>query len=209
MAVYIIAKLDQKGGGSFKLLDAADLDTSADNVILYIDNSGDVQELALGADGTFLQSEGAAAAPTFGALVVGDIPSKNAASGICQLDANSRVDPTQTAEKSIAITVEDPAADEDITIHRFNVAVTITKIIGVLVGYTSVTINPKHHTDRNNAGTGVLSAAAAVTSTTTGDNVSLAGGDATIPADSFLWLETTAKTGTSGQLHLTFFYTED
>src|SRR3990167_1255980 len=41
---------------------------------LYTDGSGDEQELALGADGTFLQANGVAAAPSFAALVDGDIP---------------------------------------------------------------------------------------------------------------------------------------
>jgi len=79
------------------------------------------------------------------------------------------VDPTQTAEESFSITIEDPTASEDIGLQRFNVPITITKIVGVLTGdYTSVTINPKFSTDRSAAGTAVLSAATAITSTTTG-----------------------------------------
>ena len=133
----------------------------------------------------------------------------NAASGICQLDANGRVDPTQTAEESFSITIETPTASEDIGLQRFNVPITITKIVGVLTGdYTSVTINPKFSTDRSAAGTAVLSSATAITSTTTG-TVITSFGDATIPADSFLWLETTAKTGTAGNLELTVFFTKD
>lgn len=42
--------------------------------VLYTDGSGDEQELALGADGTFLQSGGASTLPEFTALVDGDIP---------------------------------------------------------------------------------------------------------------------------------------
>lgn len=47
---------------------------------LYTDGSGDEQELALGADGTFLQSGGASTVPEFTALVDGDIPSTHAGS---------------------------------------------------------------------------------------------------------------------------------
>jgi hypothetical protein len=135
--------------------------------------------------------------------------SLNAASGILQLDANARVDPTQTAECHFTVTIETPTDAEDFSLPRFNVAVTITKVVGVLTGdYTSVTINPKHSTDRSAAGNALLSAATAITSTTTG-TVITSFSDATIPANSFLWLETTAKTGTAGAISLTFFYTED
>lgn len=78
------------------------LDHSATNWrFFYSDGSGHVIELALGADGTFLQSEGAAAAPTFGALQTTDIPDisatyqvvseKNAVSGYAGLDAATKL----------------------------------------------------------------------------------------------------------------------
>jgi len=120
------------------------------------------------------------------------------------------VDDNTAGTKFVTITVEDPTSSEDITICRFNEAVTITKVIGVVVGSStpSVTINPKHHTDRSNAGNALFSSAQAVTSTTTGD-VDTSFSDATIPADSFLWLETTAQSGTVDELNITFFYTTD
>lgn len=42
--------------------------------LLYINGSGDVTELTLGADGTFLESNGASAIPGFRTLQAGDIP---------------------------------------------------------------------------------------------------------------------------------------
>lgn len=42
--------------------------------LFYVNGSGDVTELVLGADGTFLESNGAAAAPAFRVLAAGDIP---------------------------------------------------------------------------------------------------------------------------------------
>lgn len=42
--------------------------------VFYTDGSGDQIELALGADGTFLQANGTSSAPTFAALVASDIP---------------------------------------------------------------------------------------------------------------------------------------
>jgi hypothetical protein len=135
--------------------------------------------------------------------------SLNAASGICQLDANGRVDPTQNTAKQFTIVIENPTASEDIGVPRFDIAVTIVKVVGVLTGdYTSVTIDPKHHTDRSNAGTALLSSPTAITSTTTGTSIT-SFGDATLAAGEFLWIETTAKTGTAGNLELHFYYTED
>jgi hypothetical protein len=48
--------------------------------VVYTDGSGDEQELALGADGTFLQSGGASTLPEFTALVDGDIPATHSGS---------------------------------------------------------------------------------------------------------------------------------
>lgn len=54
-------------------------DHSAGNwKVLYTNGSGQVIELALGADGTFLQGNGVSAAPSFAALVAADIPALNA-----------------------------------------------------------------------------------------------------------------------------------
>lgn len=78
------------------------LDHSATNWrLFYSDGSGHVVELALGADGTFLQSGGATTLPEFAALVAGDIPDisatyqvvseKDAASGYAGLDGTPKL----------------------------------------------------------------------------------------------------------------------
>ena len=46
------------------------------------------------------------------------------------------------------------------------------------------------------------------TSTTTGGVVT-SFNDATVPADSFVWLKTTAQSGTVGQINITVFYRQD
>lgn len=66
------SKLDASVNASLDLADSSvqpgdnitDLDATAHRVF-YSDGSGDIQELALGADGTFLKSNGAAVAPSF------------------------------------------------------------------------------------------------------------------------------------------------
>jgi hypothetical protein len=68
---------DLKTGSVTQAWDA-DLDALATPTAwrMFYSDAGDpfIQEIALGADGTFLESNGAAAAPAFRALVAGDIP---------------------------------------------------------------------------------------------------------------------------------------
>lgn len=112
--------------------------------------------------------------------------------------------------QSKSITVETPTSSEDISIFFADDAITITKLVAVLVGSStpSVTWTIRHHTDRSNAGNEVVTSGTTTTSTTTGSVVT-SFNDATVPADSFLWLETTAQSGTVGQIHITIFYRQD
>ncbi len=124
----------------------------------------------------------------------------------------SNLEKAQTSRKfSYSITVENPTSSEDITIAFTNRAITVTEMRAVLIGSStpSVTWTIKHHaTDRNNAGSAVVTASTATTSTTTGDDVT-SFNDATIPADSYVWCETSAKSGTVTELHITIIGTED
>lgn len=258
--------------------------------VVYQDTNGDEQEVALGADGTFFQANGEAAAPTFAALVVADIPFDDgtsdpvdtttaAADGteasparkdhahklhdhdhtgdagdgaqiagatalsdigitdddMVQVDgpgagapangeyakwtanglegkaaAEVRSDLSVIFERSI--TVEDPTSSEDITICFTNRAITITEMRAVLIGTANgqtVTWTIRHHaTDRSNAGNEVVTNGTTTTSLTAGSDVT-SFNDATIPADSFIWLETTAKGGTVTELHITLIGTID
>jgi len=86
------------------------------------------------------------------------------------------------------------------------VAITIIEVQAVVVG-TSCTINPVHGTDRSAAGTALLSSPTAITNTTTGQNIT-SFGDATITADSWIRLKTTAINACT-QLTVTMKYTVD
>lgn len=111
---------------------------------------------------------------------------------------------------SKAITVKNPTNAEDISMFFTDPAITITKMVAVLVGSStpSVTWTVRHSTDRNATGNEVVTGGTTTTSTTTGSVVT-SFNDATIPATSFVWLETTAKSGTVTELHLTIFYRQD
>lgn len=108
-------------------------------------------------------------------------------------------------------TLENPTNAEDLTLGFTNRAITVTEIRVVLLGSStpSVTWTIRHHaTDRSNAGSEVVTGGTTTTSTTAGSDVT-SFNDATIPADSFIWLETTAKSGTVTELHVTMIGTVD
>jgi hypothetical protein len=111
-----------------------------------------------------------------------------------------------------SITIEDPAADEDISMFFTTAAITVTQLSAVITGTTSVTYTIRHHTDRSNAGNEVVTSGTAVSSASTGDTtgiITTSFDDETIPADSFVWLKTTALTDTPDSLNVTIEYTED
>jgi len=110
--------------------------------------------------------------------------------------------------ESKSITIETPTASEDLSLFYVDDATTITKIVFVITGSTSVTTTIRHHTDRSNAGNEVVTGGTVANSTTTG-NVVTSFNDATIPLDSFVWLETTALSGTPTSLNVTIFYQKD
>ena len=111
----------------------------------------------------------------------------------------------QTLNKTF--TLQEPTAADDITVFRTDVAITVQEVIACSTGTSpSTTYQLKHHPTRSDAGN-VLTTSAVTTSTTTGDIASLS--DATIPADSWIWLETTAASGTAVYLSLDIRYTED
>lgn len=111
---------------------------------------------------------------------------------------------------SKAITIKSPTNAEDISVFFSDPAITVTKMVAVLVGSStpSVTWTVRHSTDRSATGNEVVTGGTTTTSTTTGSVVT-SFNDATVPATSFVWFETTAKSGTVTELHLTIFYRQD
>lgn len=106
------------------------------------------------------------------------------------------------------ITIENPTASENIGMFRTDIAITVLEVIAVLVGSSTptVTYQLKHHTSRNNAGNN-LTTSGAVTSVTTGDTATLS--DATIPANSWVWLISTAQGGTVGEMTINVRFIAD
>jgi hypothetical protein len=116
----------------------------------------------------------------------------------------------QKDSESKSIAVESPTGSEDITFFFTPVAITITEMRAVLVGGTtpSITWTIRHATDRTAAGNEVVTSGTTTTSDTTGSDVT-SFNDATVPADSFVWLETTAASGGATALAITVVFDED
>ncbi len=107
------------------------------------------------------------------------------------------------------ITVESPDGSEDISFFYTDVAITVSKVTAVLVGTTpSVTWTLRHGTDRSATGAEMVTGGTTSTNTSTGQDVT-SFNDATVIADSFIWLETTAQSGTVTEISLTVEYTID
>ena len=113
-------------------------------------------------------------------------------------------------ELSKSITIELPDNAEDISMFFSNAAITVKEIRAVLIGAStpSVTWTVRHGTDRSATGAEVVTSGTTTTSVTTGSDVT-SFNDATIVADSFVWIETTAQSGTVTELHITIVYTRD
>lgn len=102
-----------------------------------------------------------------------------------------------------AVTVLYPTAAEDITLMRTDAPMTVASITTHVSGSSpSVTYSLRFDEDRAAAGTEVVTGGSTVTNTTTGDEVTVFD-VATIPAGAWIWLTTTASSGTVTAFHMT------
>lgn len=106
------------------------------------------------------------------------------------------------------LSFENPSTTEDLDLFFTDVPITITRLRSVIKGTStpSLTWQIRHDTNRSAAGTQVVSVT--TTNTTTGENTTTFD-DATIPADSWVWFETSASGGSLSAFGITVFYTED
>lgn len=107
-----------------------------------------------------------------------------------------------------ALTLEAPGGAENTTFFYTENAITISAIHAVVRGTTpSVTWTIRHSAARSDVGNEVVTSGT-TTTTESGEDIT-SFNDATIPAGSWVWLETTAATGTNDELHVTVDYSED
>ena len=105
-----------------------------------------------------------------------------------------------------SVTILSPQATDKVTLFALPYAATLTKFQAVIRGSStpSVYYNVKYGTDRS-SGTTVVSIGSTVSSTTTGDVVT-SFNNSSPAAESFVWLEMLAVTGTVDEFHLTVYY---
>lgn len=115
-----------------------------------------------------------------------------------------------TAAKSKSVTIESPSNVEDTTIFYTPVALTVYELAAVLNGVStpSVTWTFRYGPDRSAVGSEIVVGGTTTTDVTTGDRITVFD-NAVIPAGSWVWLETTAQSGTVNDLHITIRYKED
>lgn len=106
-------------------------------------------------------------------------------------------------EKSV--TIESPTATEKIILFFTTAALTVSQIRSVIIGGTNVTFSIRHGTDVSAAGTEVVTSGIQVTNTTTGLSTT-SFNNASIAADRFVWITTSAVTGTVTQLAVTVVF---
>jgi len=112
--------------------------------------------------------------------------------------------------KSKATTIELPTAADTADMWQTPVDITISSLKTILRGASSpsVTFNLYFGSDITSP-TNVFTSAITCTSVTTGCSNSSGFNDATIPAGSFIWIRTTAQSGTVHTISFTVNYTED
>jgi len=136
-----------------------------------------------------------------------------------QTYAQVRTDLGIRTQHSKSVTIEEPTTALDFGLFFTNQDITITEMRCVLTGTSpDITWTVRHqHDDENNGGIGrvgtgheVVTGGTQTTSTTTGSDVTdFDPGDPTIPADSFVWLETPTVAVTPTTFELTIFWTYD
>lgn len=105
-----------------------------------------------------------------------------------------------------AITVETPGSAERILFGHIEREFTLDSLVAVVVGTTpSVTWSLRYDADASATGTEVVVGGTTTTNTTSGDRVT-ALDNPVIPADVFLWLATTATSGTVASFNLTLLF---
>jgi hypothetical protein len=107
------------------------------------------------------------------------------------------------------VSVESPTSSENLSLFYTDHAITITRVSDVVQGTSpSVTYNIRHASTRN-SGTpnNVFSANRTVTSTSGATTTTF--NDATIPANSWVWLITSATSGTVNEVNVTIQYVQD
>lgn len=119
------------------------------------------------------------------------------------------IDGIDATEQLKSLVVEDPTSSENITFFFTDRAITIAQVNDVVQGTTpSLTWNIRHATTRNSGSPNDLFSANRTTTSESGAETTTFA-DATIPAGSWVWLISSAESGTTDEFAVTIHYTVD
>jgi hypothetical protein len=110
--------------------------------------------------------------------------------------------------KSKSATIESPSGSEDATLFYTPVELVVHELAAVLSGSGSVTWTVRFDSDRGAAGTEIVTTGTTTSDSATGDIISVFNND-TIPAGSWVWLETTGIVSTPLAINITIRYSEN
>jgi hypothetical protein len=103
------------------------------------------------------------------------------------------------------VTIPSPSSSENTTIMYTTTQMRVSRILSGIIGGTSVTFSIRYGSDRSAAGTEVVTGGIACTNTTTGLSTT-SFNNATIPANNFVWITTTAKSGAVTELNVSLAF---
>jgi hypothetical protein len=105
-----------------------------------------------------------------------------------------------------ALTIINPTSSEDVVLFFTTASITFSQIRSTVMGTTpSVTFSIRYGTDISAAGTEVVTGGITCTNTTTGVSTT-SFNNATVPIDNFVWLTTSASSGTVDQLAVSLLF---
>ena len=105
-----------------------------------------------------------------------------------------------------ALTIINPTSSEDVVLFFTTTSITFSQIRSTVMGTSpSITFSIRYGTDISAAGTEVVTGGITCTNTTTGVSTT-SFNNATVPIDNFVWLITTAASGTVTQLAVSLLF---
>jgi hypothetical protein len=132
-----------------------------------------------------------------------------AGSGLTISESGNTITLASGAEYIKSATIESPTATENITLFYTRKAITIREVADVMRGTSpSVTWQIKYATTRNSGSPTDLFTASRTTTSVTGATTTTFN-DATIAAGNWIWLTTSAVSGTNDELSISITYTID
>lgn len=144
-----------------------------------------------------------------------DVPLADSGAYFATDNVESALQETAADARKIMIpfTVDSIADVTEYGMFHTDEAITIQKVIAVHEGTglstPSVVLDIRHSTDRSAAGNQLETSSFTITSSTTGDSFNSGFEDATVPANSWIWVESSSASGTTDNLLIQIYATYD